>query len=91
MTAATTSKTWEISTSDFAADKWHFLEVSFHPERGLRLYEGGRLVAESNLPQQRDSPAPTSYDLDRFVQCLAIAFRHKHSLSGIVIDVSIVA
>ena len=63
--AATTSKTWEVSTSDFIPDKWHFLEVSFHPERGLRLYESGRLVAESSQADQRTSPAPVSYDRDR--------------------------
>nr|KAG5710229.1 hypothetical protein BaRGS_006748 [Batillaria attramentaria] len=64
--AATTSKTWEISTSDFAPDRWQFIEVSFHPDTGLRLYEGGRLVAESGKSEQRSDPAPTSYDLDRF-------------------------
>ena len=63
--AATTSKTWEVSTSDFVPDKWHFLEVSFHPERGLRLYESGNLVAESDQSTQRADPAPPSYDMDR--------------------------
>ena len=83
MKAATTGKTWEVSTSDFVPEKWYFLEVSFHPERGLRLYENGRLVAESTRAEQRSRSAPASYDLDRYGQPSSIASKMVMCYRGI--------
>lgn len=40
--------------------------MSFHPERGLRLYDGTRLVAESSVSLARNVSAPESLEMDRF-------------------------
>ncbi|KAL8566603.1 hypothetical protein ACOMHN_054825 [Nucella lapillus] len=65
--ADTASYSWSISTSDFAANKWYFVEVSFHPEHGLRLYTNSKLVAESDRqPRQKLTPAPANGRTDRF-------------------------
>ncbi|XP_076459006.1 uncharacterized protein LOC143292527 isoform X2 [Babylonia areolata] len=66
VTAATTSKTWQISASDLNPNQWQFLEVSFHPDRGLSLYLSGRLVAHTSQTQTRPDPVPVISDMDRF-------------------------
>ncbi|KAL8587816.1 hypothetical protein ACOMHN_021034 [Nucella lapillus] len=66
VTAATTSKTWAISTSELDPDQWQFVEVSFHPERGLRLYKSGKLIAKTSQTQTRPDPVPLIHDMDRF-------------------------
>lgn len=56
--ASTSAKQWEASTSKIDADRWYFVEVSFHPLRGLSLYINNELVAEDVKPRTRTvSPA----------------------------------
>lgn len=59
--AETSTKRWETSASSLEAGKWYFVEVSFHPERGLGLYINNELVAEDSEPTNRtDTQSRTS-------------------------------
>ena len=38
-----------IDSVEFTPNMWHFLEISYHPERGLVVYVDKKLSAKSTL------------------------------------------
>ena len=48
---------WEVAVPDLDPDRWYFLEYTWHPEKGLRVYVNNRLQGVDSRPDTV-SPAP---------------------------------
>ncbi|KAK6166927.1 hypothetical protein SNE40_023527 [Patella caerulea] len=64
--AETSSRTWETSTPKLVVDKWQFVETSWHPETGLKLYINNEMVGEDTRHSQRDARNRGVADQDDF-------------------------
>lgn len=51
-------KTWEVSSPNFKADRWHNVEVSWTPEKGLGLFLDGSKEAFTDIWTRTQSDAP---------------------------------
>ena len=67
-TAETSNQKWEVTTSDIEADRWSYLEVSYHPVNGLTLFLNNDLVGEDTQPSRRTSTPGRSPDVKRFAK-----------------------
>lgn len=59
ITAATSTRKWQVSTEKLETHKWYFLEISWDPETGLELYIDKKLQASDYKPDKRNEPVPT--------------------------------
>ncbi|CAL1547650.1 unnamed protein product [Lymnaea stagnalis] len=64
--AETSTRKWETTTSSLEENKWFFVEVSFHPDRGLSLYVNNERVAEDTSAAVRTDLATPSPENNRF-------------------------
>lgn len=57
ISADTSSRSWQVESDDLEPDIWQFLELSWHPEKGLAAYINNLKVAstENSTPRLRDS------------------------------------
>ncbi|XP_062614011.1 uncharacterized protein LOC134275752 isoform X2 [Saccostrea cucullata] len=53
VTAATSTREWNVSTEVLSYDNWYFFEVSWDPEKGLELYINDILVSSNDNPKKR--------------------------------------
>lgn len=54
-------KQWEVAVPDLQKDTWYFLEYTWHPERGLKVFVNNRLVGsrENPVTVQQRQPSET--------------------------------
>ncbi|XP_055869522.1 uncharacterized protein LOC106070898 isoform X3 [Biomphalaria glabrata] len=62
--AETATQRWEASTPSLEVNKWNFVEVSYHPVRGLKLFVNNELKAQDASPERFSSQS--SSDRSRF-------------------------
>lgn len=63
--AATTTREWRVSSDPLPEGEWHYIEVSWHPQKGLKLYKDNKMIKESSRYVERDLPTDFSYKLDQ--------------------------
>ena len=51
--ARTTSRVWQLDVPGLQADAWYFLEVDWHPERGLTVYGNNQLAGSTSRYTER--------------------------------------
>ena len=56
-------KSWRVSVPELAIDTWHFVELSWHPDKGLSFYVDDNLRATTGY---RDIPAQLGEDERHF-------------------------
>lgn len=47
----TADKRWEMQIPELKTNRWYFVEYTWHPEKGLRVYLNNNLVGEAKQPQ----------------------------------------
>lgn len=60
--ATTSTREWSLSVPMVMANQWHFLELSWHPERGLQLYSNQELIGETSTGVGRTVPQRDAYN-----------------------------
>ncbi|CAH1790209.1 unnamed protein product [Owenia fusiformis] len=66
-TFTTSTRKWVLCTDKVKEDQWQFLEYSWHPTRGLKLYKDNELIESTTGYQLHDNGGTFNYrpDLDQ--------------------------
>lgn len=64
--AKTSSRTWETGTDEIERQEWYFLEISWDPEYGLKLYLNDGLMGASSEYSDNSLSIVDDLVLDRF-------------------------
>lgn len=51
--ASTSENSWNVNHGDLSSDQWYFIEYTWHPTRGFKVYVDNQLIAEDKSPTKR--------------------------------------
>ena len=61
VSAATTTRLWTNGTDVMLPDRWYFLEVSWDPEKGLKIFVNNNLISSDKIPEPRNLTIPYGF------------------------------
>ncbi|XP_052079469.1 uncharacterized protein LOC127717737 isoform X2 [Mytilus californianus] len=59
ITAATSTRKWQVTTDKLHVHHWNFVEIDWDPEIGLKLYINNKLVADDYKSDRRNDQIPS--------------------------------
>jgi len=84
-------KQWQVAVPDLRRDTWYFLEYTWHPEKGLKVFVDNRLVGYKQIPvtvSQRQPSETGSVVLIGNANAADSDFGQTFSANGIVDEVA---
>jgi len=87
---AAARKQWEVAVPDLQKDTWHFVEYTWHPEKGLQVFVNNRLVGSRETPvtvQQRPPPETDSLVLIGNANTVDSEVEQTFSTNGVIDEV----
>ena len=67
-TLSTTTQQWSLSTNQLRPNRWYYVEYSFHPDDGLKMYANNQLIGETIVAIPRELGDDFEYrgSMDKF-------------------------